>query len=131
MVTNPVLYSLRNSASLLRNADMELLRPQADSVILCACHSIRNAVMGFFKTFLDENHVNSSSNSLENLLADCRSLEPAFNNIELTSFECKTEEGCHGYCLDVSKVSECLAQAKSIEEFVLTSLRIPREEIYN
>jgi len=131
MDTNPVLYSLRNASSLLRNADRELLRPEEDSVMLCACQCTKNAVIGFLKSFLAENRVDNSSNSIEKLLAECRRLEPAFNSIQLNCFSCRTEEATDCYCLDVNKVSECFTQAKSVEEFVLAGLKISREDLNN
>jgi hypothetical protein len=131
MNTNPVLNSLRNASSLLRDADRELLRPEEDSVILCACQSTKNAVKGFLKTFLAENQVDNSSNSLEKLLEECRRLEPAFNNIQLNCFDCKTEEATDCYCLDINTVSKCFTEAKSVEEFVLAGLKISREDLYH
>ena len=131
MKTNPVFHSLRNASSLLRDADKELLRPEEDSVMLCACQSTKNAVKGFLRSFLAVNLVDNSSNSLEKLLEECCRLEPAFNNIQLNCFDCRTEEATDCYCLDRNTVSKCFIEAKSVEELVLAGLKISSEDLYN
>ncbi|MBI4945654.1 MAG: hypothetical protein HY840_04550 [Bacteroidetes bacterium] len=132
MNTNPILDSLRNASSLLRIANNELYRPSEDTVLLCTCQSTKNAVIEFLKSYLLEKKVKSiSKNSLENLLAECCKVDSGFKSIDIACFGCKTqEENCVGsYCLETSKVSECFAKAKVVEEFVLAKLKVHPKDL--
>jgi hypothetical protein len=129
MDTNPLLFSLRNASYLLKTADNELMRPEEDTVLLCGCHSTKNAVTEFLKIFLEENGVDNTSGSMENLMIRSRHLAPEFCDIDISCFDCKVdyEPGC--YCLDQDKVRECYAKAKSIEKIVLANLDVAEEEL--
>lgn len=132
MNTNTTLDALRNASSLLRIANKELYRPSEDAVTLCACHSTKNAVIEFLKSYLTEKKVKSFSNySLENLLSECTKVDSGFRNIDISCFGCKTQdENCLvSYCLEVNKVSECFAKAKVVEEFVLAKLKVNPKDL--
>jgi hypothetical protein len=129
MITIPVLNSLRHASALLANADTELLRPEEDSVMLCACYSTKTAARDYLKCFLADKKANHASNSLETLLAECRRLEPAFEGIHLSAFNCRSDKLCDGYCLDAETVSSCFAQAKIVEAFVLENLKVSKEDL--
>ena len=129
METNSVLSTMRNASTLLKNVDNELYRPKDDSVTLCTCQLTKNAVMGFLKSYLAQHKVEPYSSSLENLLSECYRIDRSFNNIQLSSFDCEGDDTGGGYCLDGNKVSECFSQAKLIEAFVLSKMKISKEEL--
>lgn len=131
METNAILYALRDASNLLNEANSELFRPENDSVMLCACQSIKKAVKKILRTYLAENNVESSTESIEGLLNECRHLNPTFNSVQLSSFECRSHDHCDSYCLDENKVRSCFTQAKLLEEFVLERMNISMEEVYS
>jgi hypothetical protein len=127
MKNNSVLALLQDSSAMLEIAAHELERPDEDIVTIGACQCTRNSVIGFLRSYLlEKKSLLKFHNSLEKLLSECAMVDPSFNNIDISCFVCKTEDGdCSGaYCLAQHKVLECYKRAQMIKEFVLAKLNL-------
>lgn len=111
----------------LRVAERELLRPNEDAVTLCACQCTRNSASSFFRSYLFSKTNNDFHDySLSDLQYQCAKIDPHFNSIDLTCFECRNDDAkaCEkNYCLTVEKVSRCFEQANIIRELVMAKLK--------
>ena len=113
---------LKNSFEFLNIAKQELFRPLEAAVTLCVCQSTRNAATGFLSSFLlSKSILNIEDKSLSELLNQCAEIDPQFNSIDLSCFECRTVKSnkCEDkYCLSMAKVKACYEKTQAISELV-------------
>ncbi len=120
--------SLWSAYESLRVAERELMRPNEDAVTLCACQCTRNSAREFLRSFLFSKTFNRFENSsLSDLLHQCAEIDPHFNAIDLSCFDCRNADSgeCEKhYCLSVEKVNECFERTHVIRELVMAKLKL-------
>jgi HEPN domain-containing protein len=103
----------------LKGANEELFKPEEDVVTYLVCKNSQFAIENYLKGYLTlrgfETH---DKETMESLLDRCRSLNNKFNQIDLSTIECKAHKIDSKYCQDVNKVSSCFDTADSIDTFL-------------
>ncbi|WP_258104370.1 hypothetical protein [Marinoscillum sp. MHG1-6] len=73
-----------------QEAMKEFSRPKEDVVPFMVCESAYNAVLNYFKAFIeDKEGIVDDSDSPAVLLAECRLLDPRFNELNVDLFDLK------------------------------------------
>ena len=135
MITNETRNSIKQVLHQLNHVEQELNRPHEDVVSLTVCMGARKSISELMNIFLQSNSIsNHQHKSLEILLDECKKVDSAFSNIDLSKIVCKemnTSE-CDGkYCLDPKNVSECFVVANQLKRIVLNKLAISESELEN
>ena len=103
----------------LKGANEELFKPEEDVVTYLVCKNSQFAIENYLKGYLTlrgfETHQNET---LQSLLNRCKSLNSKFNQIDLTTIDCRAHEIDSKYCQDVNKVSSCFDTADSLDTFL-------------
>lgn len=104
---------------LLELASRELERSEEDVVIPMVCFNTRHSVMNYLRGFLlSRGSIPVEPFSLEHLRTQCRRLDPAFQLLDFSTFDCQHEDDNESYCLSVGKVEECLKIAVQTQSIV-------------
>lgn len=110
----------------LNEASEELFRPEEDVVTYAICKNAQFAIENYLKGFLLNNGKDPSNyKTIESLYEQCKMINVKFEEIDLSSFGCKSYEIDSRYCSEVSKVSNCFNIADNLDTF------FRREKIIN
>lgn len=102
----------------LNEASEELFRPKEDVVTYAICKNAQFAIKNYLKGFLLKNDIDSSNyKTIESLYEQCKMINVKFEEIDLSSFSCKSFEIDSRYCNELSKVSNCFDIADNLDTF--------------
>ena len=102
----------------LNEASEELFRPEEDVVTYAICKNAQFAIENYLKGFLLNNDVDPSNyKTIESLYNQCKMINVKFEEIDISSFACKSYEIDSRYCNEVSKVSNCFDIADNLDTF--------------
>jgi len=103
----------------LKGANEELFKPEEDVVTYLVCKNSQFAIENYLKGYLTLRGFETQNNeTIESLLDRCKSLNSKFNQIDLTTIDCRAHEIDSKYCQDVNKVSSCFDTADSLDTFL-------------
>jgi HEPN domain-containing protein len=118
-VSSKMLYA--EAEQLLELGGHEMERAEEDVVIPMVCFNARQCVVNYFRGFLISQGITPVQPlTLDHLHKQCMRVEPLFTTVDLFSFECRHEDDDESYCLEVSKVEECLRTAQEVQRIVRT-----------
>lgn len=100
----------------LNQANEELLKPQEDVVTYAVCKNAQYAIENYLKGVLLTNGVDPENlKTIESLYEACKKINPKFEQIDLSEFNCKSGNLDTRYCSEVSKVSSCFDAADNLD----------------
>ena len=103
----------------LNEANEELFRPEEDIVSYSVCKNAQYAIENYLKGFLLQHGVDTSEYlTIDALFEQCKKINPNFEKVDLSDFECKSHKLDSRYCSEVSKVSNCFDVADSLDTFL-------------
>jgi HEPN domain-containing protein len=103
----------------LKNANDELFKPEEDVVSYLVCKNSQFAIENFLKGYLTLRGFETNENeTLESLLDRCKLLDNKFNNVDINTIECRTNNIDSRYCQEVKKVSSCYDVADGLDTFL-------------
>ena len=110
----------------LHEANEELFRPEEDIVTYSVCKNAQYAIENYLKGFLLQSGIDTTGyKTIEALFEQCKKINPDFEKVDLTDFECKSHKLDSRYCSEVSKVSNCFDIADSLDTFLRKEKIIP------
>jgi HEPN domain-containing protein len=108
-----------NAKQNLKDANEELFKPKEDVVTYLVCKNSQFAIENYLKGFLSLRGFETNKNeTLESLLNRCKALDSKFNQVDISTIDCKSEKMDSRYCQDVNKVSSCFDAADSLDTFL-------------
>ena len=103
----------------LKEANMELYRPEEDIVPYLVCKNAQYAIKNYLSGFLLQNGVDTSEyNTFDCLYAQCVSINDKSKKVNLSEFNCTSQSISTEYCNEVSRVSSCFNIADSLDSFL-------------
>ena len=103
----------------LDQANQELYRPEEDVVTFLVCQNAHLAIENFLKGFLLQNNKEVPNNmTIESLYEQCKTINKNFEEIDLSGFDCKSDQADSRYCNSTTKVSRCFDVAHSLDSFL-------------
>ncbi len=103
----------------LKNANDELFKPEEDVVSYLVCKNSQFAIENYLKGYLTLRGFETNENeTLDSLLDRCKLLDNKFNNVDINTIECRTNNIDSRYCEEVKKVSSCYDVADSLDTFL-------------
>ena len=104
---------------LLHAADGELKRAMEDVVTHLICRNSRQSIINYLQGFLIEKGITPTAPvTAENLLEQCMSIDPRFEELNISAIPCRSEEFGIDYCMDLERVEECYDVARKTELLV-------------
>lgn len=105
---------------LLFTAEHEQQRAEEDVVSHLICHHSRQSISNFLAGYLLQKDIPIQHPvSIISLHEQCKTVDPRFENLDLTQIECRCDFGDKKYCLGLDKVSACLSVAQHVRSIVL------------
>ena len=103
----------------LHIANEELFKPEEDVVSYLVCKNSQNAIENYLKGFLTLRGFTTNENeTIENLIERCKSLDNKFNQVDISTIDCRSHKIDSSFCQDVNKVSSCFDTADSLDTFL-------------
>lgn len=103
----------------LNSANKEIYRPEEDIVPFSVCKNSQYAIESFLKGYLYKKGVDPFPfKTINQLFEECKKLNVEFEKIDLSNFNCKSNEIDSRYCNNVSKVSSCYLLANNLSDFI-------------
>lgn len=103
----------------LKEANDELCRPEEDVVSSLVCSNSHDAIDSYLKGFLVQSGVDFVGNeSVDDLYVKCKKINPKFEEVHLTGFECNAHKDESRFCNDSSEFSRCFDIADSLDTFL-------------
>lgn len=100
----------------LSQANGELYRPKEHLVTHSICEHAQFSIENFLKGYLLLNEIDPEPyTTLDALYKKCKTVNRNFNKIDLSAFNCSSENINSRYCHEVSKVCRCLHVAGSLK----------------
>ena len=100
----------------LNKANEELQRSKEDVVTYAVCKNAQYAIENYLRGFLYANGIDPKKfETIENLYERCKQINPKFEQIDLSEFNCKSHKLDTRYCNEVSKVSSCFDAADQLD----------------
>jgi HEPN domain-containing protein len=110
---------LLNAVQKLNQANKELFRPEEDIVAYSVCKNAQYAIENYLKGFLLKKGVEPTPfKTIESLYEQCKLINKAFKEVDLSEFNCMSHSLDSRYCNQVSKVSHCFDAADSLDTFL-------------
>ncbi len=103
----------------LREANDELCRPEEDVVSSLVCSNSHEAIENYLKGFLLQNGIEVGSGaSVDDLFEKCKEINPHFEEVHLSGFECNAHKDESRFCNDSTEFSRCFDIADSLDTFM-------------
>ena len=103
----------------LNQANQELYRPEEDVVTFLVCQNAHFAIENYLKGFLMLHNIDTDNLiTIDNLFEECKKINKKFEEIDLASFDCTSQEAESRFCNANSKVSRCFEIADSLDTFL-------------
>jgi hypothetical protein len=97
---------------LVKIAKQEMDRSAEDVIAHTVCFNARQAIINYLSSYLiNSGEVIQKPVTMESLLIQCRALDGRFDQVDISSIDCRHETDSEEYCLSVGKVNECLKAA--------------------
>ncbi len=110
---------LKEAVKKIGEANEELCRPQEDVVSIMVCKKAQRATENFLRGFLLQNGKEPGiEKTLDELLNQCVAINPNFEKVDLSHFDCRSVKLDSRQCNEVSKVSGCFVNASNLETFL-------------
>ncbi len=109
----------KDASKKLNEANKELYRPKEDVVSYVVCKNSQFAIENYLKGFLLKNDINPDEyKTIDSLYKQCVIINKDFEKVNLSDFNCKSQNVDTRYCNEVSKVSNCFDVANSLDTFL-------------
>ena len=103
----------------LSEANTELYRPEEDIVTYLVCKNAQYAIKNYLTAFLLQNGIDSGENStIDTLYQQCVLINKRFKKINLSDFNCTSQNISTEYCNEVTRVSGCFNVADNLDRFL-------------
>jgi len=103
----------------LKEANDELCRPEEDVVSSLVCSNSHDAIDCYLRGFLIQNGIDVIGNeSVDNLYSKCKKINPHFEEVHLSGFECNSHKEESRFCNDSTEFSRCFDIADSLDTFM-------------
>jgi len=110
---------LKEAIKKVGEANEELCRPEEDVVSVLVCKKAQRAAENFLRGYLlQKDKEPGIEKTLDELLQQCIAINPKFNNVDLSNFDCRSVKLDTHQCNEVSKVSGCFVSASNLETFL-------------
>ena len=104
---------INEADQLLNSALEEIQRSKEDVTAHLVCYNSRQSIVNYLISYLLKNGEQLRKPvTMASLMEQCRSMDGRFDLIDISRINCRHDEKDEEYCLNVSKVSECLDIAK-------------------
>ncbi len=102
----------------LNLAKNELLKPQQDVLLYSVCKNSQFSIENYLKGFLiDHDAMVEHDMSMEDLLEECKRIDPRFERVDLNDITCKSHKIDSRYCTDYETVCKCYDTADNVDTF--------------
>lgn len=119
MRTQNTDFLLNEAGQLIKAAKNDLSLAEEGIVNYMVCQNSRQALIKSMTYFLFKNGVEPKGLvTTENLLKQCREVDPRFKKVDLSNVLCRHQEGDDEYCLSTDKVSKCFRSAEEVHSIV-------------
>jgi hypothetical protein len=106
---------LQEATRLLELAENETYRSKEDVASFLICHNSRQALINSMSYYLIKNNIILIEPvTADSLWKQCQEQDGRFQEVNMSTINCKHEENSERYCLSVNKVSSCYDTAKII-----------------
>jgi hypothetical protein len=133
MITGDQKGMIKETLTLLQNADGEMNRPRKDVVSMSVCNASRESMKAMMHVYLLTKGKNVNvKNSVQEMMNQCVLEDSDFSGISLAGIGCRELDhaGCEGrYCLDHENVDACLKIANSIKDLVIRKMSINPKDL--
>ena len=103
----------------LNVAREELFRPEEDLVYFSVCTNSKLAIENFLIGYLLQSGFDPSPyKTIDSLYEECKKLNKNFDKVNLSDFDCKSNNIESGYCMEGTKVCACFNIADSLNSFL-------------
>ncbi|WP_148232085.1 HEPN domain-containing protein [Maribacter sp. HTCC2170] len=103
----------------LKEANDELCRPEEDVVSSLVCRNSHDAIEKYLKGFLIENGTEANNDeSVDSMYEKCKKINPHFEEVHLSGFECNAHKDESRFCNESSEFSRCFDIADSLDTFL-------------
>jgi HEPN domain-containing protein len=103
----------------LNDANKELYRPEEDMVSFLVCKNSQHAIENYLKGYLLQQGVEPGNyKTIDVLFEECKKFNKNFEKVDLSEFDCKAQSKDDISCNEISKVSNCLKIAESLDNFL-------------
>ena len=112
--------TIAQANELFEYAEQELSRPAEDVVGYLVCHNAYKSIDKYLSAFLMENghHLNAST-SIENMLNECRLIDPRFKELNLdVLYKTKVKEDVY---MDMTTVRHYMSMASQTRKLISNS----------
>ena len=110
---------IKEADQLINTADYEMNRAEEDVVSHLVCHTSRKALSNYMRAYLLQNKLDTKeTTSLEDLLTNCKSFNPAFNDVDLSQVHCRFDNDDKEFCLSVKQVDYCRKVATKVKKIM-------------
>lgn len=116
---NNALGFFHDAVNKLREANEELCRPEEDVVSYLVCKNSQAAIEKFLKGFLLSKGMDPQGyKNISSLFTQCVAINPAFENLDLSDFTCRSSSLDTRSCGTTDKVSRCYQIAENLESIM-------------
>jgi len=103
----------------LKQANTELCRPEEDVVTSLVCSNAHEAIEKYLLGFLALHAIDPSPEaSIDGLYQQCKSLNPHFEEVHLSGFQCNAHKDESRFGNKATKFSRCFDIADSLDTFL-------------
>ena len=109
----------KDASEKLDEANKELYRPEEDVVSYLVCKNSQYVIENYLKGFLLKNGVDPNKyETVDSLYKQCIIINKDFKKVDLSAFNCKSQNMNAAYCEEVSKVNTWFDIANSLDTFL-------------
>ena len=112
-------FLLNEAGKLIQAAKNDLSLADEGILTYMVCQNSRQALIKSMTHFLFKNGIEPKEPiTTENLLQQCKAIDPRFKTVDISSVLCRHEEGNDEYCITEDKVSKCFQSAEQVHNIV-------------
>ena len=109
----------KEAAEKLKEANNELFKPEEDVVRYAVCKNSQFAIENFLRGFLLKNGIDPTHyKTIDSLYEQCKRINNKFEKVNLSEFNCKSQNMDLRYCEEIEKVSSCFEAADNLDTFL-------------
>lgn len=103
----------------LKEANTEMCRPEEDVVTSLVCSNAHAAIEKYLQGFLALHAIDPSPDaSIDGLYQQCKTLNPHFEEVHLSGFQCNAHKDESRFRNKATKFSRCFDIADSLDTFL-------------
>lgn len=110
---------IQEADQLLQKAKEEVERAEEDFLAFVVCVNSRQAIKNYLSSYLISNKIEiENPATMHSLIEQCRNEDGRFQLLDISGIHCNHDETDEAYCMNGSKVKECLEVASLTKNIV-------------